>query len=114
MANFVIDNNFWEKTQDINTGSERIIKTAATLIKTEIRDRSYNNGIHRTNKETQSPWIPDNLRIFLSCFAKSSLKQESIEQVITKSTSLMQTPPLLFALAIEVYHLYGSKSFNDE
>ena len=26
----------------------------------------------------------------------------------------MQIPPLLFALAIEVNHLYGSKWFNDE
>ena len=52
MANFIIDKNFWEKTQDINTGSERIIKTAATLNKTEIRDQS-NNGFYRTNKETQ-------------------------------------------------------------
>ena len=54
MANFIINKNFWKKTQDINTGSERIIKTAATLIKTETRDRSYNNGFYRTNKKTQS------------------------------------------------------------
>ena len=53
MANFIIDKNFWEKTLDINTGSERIIKTAATLNKTEIRDQSNNNGFYRTNKETQ-------------------------------------------------------------
>ena len=31
MANFIINKNFREKTQDINTESERIIKTAATL-----------------------------------------------------------------------------------
>ena len=34
MANFIINKNFREKTQEINTESERIIKTAATLIKT--------------------------------------------------------------------------------
>ena len=36
MTNFIINKNFREKTQDINTESERIIKTAANLIKKEI------------------------------------------------------------------------------
>ena len=107
MANFIINKNFKEKTQDITTESGRIIKTAGTLIKTEIRDRSYSNDFYPTNKEMQSPWILDNLRTFLSSFTKSSLKQESIGQVITKSTSPMQIPPLLFALAVEVDHLCG-------
>ena len=89
MVNFIINKNFREKTQDINTETIRIIKTAATLIKTEIRDQSYNNDFYPINKEIQSPWIPDNLSTFLSCFTKSSLKQESIGQVITKSTSPM-------------------------
>ena len=78
MANFIINKYFKEKTQDINTESERIIKTAATLIKIEIRDRSYNNNFYPTNKEIQGPWILDNLRIFLSCFTKSSLKQDRL------------------------------------
>ena len=75
MANFTINKYFKEKTQDINTESERIIKTAATLIKIEIRDRSYNNDFYPTNKEIQGPWILDNLRIFLSCFTKWKMDQ---------------------------------------
>ena len=92
MANFITNKNFREKTQYINTESERIIKTAATLIKAEIRDRSYNNNFCPTNKEIQSPWVADNLRTFLSCFTKSSLKQESNEQVITTNFANAYTP----------------------
>ena len=51
MANFIINKNFRENKQDINTESERIIKTAATLIKTEIRDRAYKKEFYPTNKE---------------------------------------------------------------
>ena len=51
IANFNINKNFKEKTQGINTKSERIIETAATLIKTVIRDRSYNNNLYPKNKE---------------------------------------------------------------
>ena len=51
MINFIINKNFREKTQEINTESERIIKTAATLIKTEIRDRSYSNDFYTTKKK---------------------------------------------------------------
>ena len=50
IANFIINKNYREKTQDINTESERIIKTAATLFKTEIRNRSDNNDFYPTNK----------------------------------------------------------------
>ena len=75
-----INKNFRGKTQDINTESERIIETAATLIKTEIRDQSYSD-FYPTKKEIQSPWIPDNLQAFLSSFTKSSLKQDRLSLI---------------------------------
>ena len=40
MENFILNTKFKEKAQDIKEESERNIKTAANLIKAEIRERS--------------------------------------------------------------------------
>lgn len=114
MANFIINTKFKERFQDIKEESEMIIKTAANLIKSEIREKSYTNESYPTSEEIQSQWIPDSLRLFMSSFTKSIVKQESIGQSIVKSTSHQQLPPLLFALAVEVDHIYGSRWLNDE
>ena len=51
MTNFIINKNFREKTQDINTESERIIKTAANLIKKEIEiDPTTTTSIQQITK----------------------------------------------------------------
>ena len=36
------------------------------------------------NEISQGRWIPENLRLFMSCLTKSEIKQESIEQCIVK------------------------------
>ena len=114
MANFIINTKFKEKAQDIKEESKRIVKTAANLIKAEIRERSYNNEFYPTSGEIQSQWIPDSLRMFLSSFTNSIVKQESIGQSIVKLASPLQIPPLLFALAVEVDNIHGSRWLNDE
>ena len=60
-------------------------------------------------------WIPDNLRMLMSNFTKSELKQEAIGQRIVKLANPNRSMlPLLFRLAVELDYLYGSKRLIDE
>ena len=47
-------------------------------------------------------------------FTKSRIQTESIDQCIVKTVAATKIPPILFALAVEVDHLYGSRWLNDE
>jgi len=78
MANFIINNKYRERKEDLQEESQRIIKAAANLIKADIREKAYDFTSYPTTEEIRSDWIPDSLRLFLSIFTKSNLKQESI------------------------------------
>ena len=78
MANFIINKKFRERKEDILEESERIIRTAANLIRADIREKGYNTESYPTSDEIQDQWIPESLRIFMSGFTESNLKQESI------------------------------------
>ena len=114
MASFIINNKFRERKDDIQEESRRIIEAAANLIRAEIREKQYDSSSYPTTEEITSPWIPDSLRIFMASFTKSTLKYESIGKCIIKVASPMKIPPILFALGVEVDHIYRSKWLNDE
>ena len=52
--------------------------------------------------------------MFLSVFSCSELQQESIGQAVVKLASPNVIPPILFALAVEVDNLFGSRWLIDE
>ena len=90
------------------------IKAAANLIKAEIREKDYRTDIYPTSDEIKDDWIPESLRLFLGIFTNSRIQKESIGQCIVKTVTATKIPPILFALAVEVDHLYGSRWLNDE
>ena len=109
MANFIINQKFKERKESVEDESVRIIQAAANLIKAEIREKEYDTSMYPTCEEINSDWIPESLRVFLGIFTSSRLRQESIGQCIVKSSAPKKIPPILFALGVEMDHLYGSK-----
>lgn len=74
----------------------------------------YDTNNYPTSSQISDEWSPNNLRLLLSHFTKSKLRQESIAQCIVKAVSPNSLPPLLFGLGVELDHLYGSKWLNEE
>jgi len=114
MANFIINKKFKEREIDIENETKRIIKAAVSLIKAEIRNKEYRTDVYPTSDEIKDEWIPESLRLFLSMFTNSTIKQESIGQCIVKAAASTKIPPMMFALGVEVDHLFGSRWLNDE
>lgn len=114
MANFIINKKFGENKDTIEDKASRIINAAANLIKSDIRNKQYDTTHYPTTTDITNKWVPESLRLFLSSFTKSLLRQESISQCIVKATSPNTVPPLLFGLGVELDHLYGSKWLNEE
>ena len=100
----------------MNEEKKRILKTAATLIKTELREINSNPAVYPSVLDAQcTDWIPDSLRFFLSHFTSSKLKIESIGQCIVKAALPRSVlPPIMFALAVELDLVFGSKWLIDQ
>ena len=90
------------------------IRTAAQLIKKEIKEMACDIENYPSSEEIKNNWIPDSLRLFLSFLSDSILKQGSIGQCLVKLVSHSQLPPLLFGLAVEADNLFGSRWLINE
>ena len=113
-----IINDRWytERNRDIDEEKIRIIKTAATLIKAELREMSSDPSLYPSVDDARrTDWIPESMRLFLSHFTNSKLKIESIGQCIVKAALPRSViPPILFALAVELDLVFGSKWLIDQ
>ena len=68
-----------------------------------------------TEEASKVAWIPDTLRHFLKQVIKSEVKVESIGHCIVKGVLPRSfTPPILFALAVELDHMFGSRWLNTQ
>ena len=114
MAKYIIDNGRKQRSENISIETNNILRSAALLIKTDIRDKEYSNEYYPSSQEVTEKWIPPSLRQFLSHFTQSELKQESVGQTIVKLSAPSQNPPILFALTVEMDNLYGSRWLIDE
>ena len=114
MAKFIINSNTKKGLVGTENESETILKKAALLIKTEIRDMTINKEYYPSSNDVKNNWIPEKLKMFLSFFTKSELQQESIGQTIVKVSAPNQIPPILFALSVEMDNLFGSRWLIDE
>ena len=70
---------------------------------------TVNNEYCPSSNVVKDNWIPEKLKMFLSFFTTSELKQESIGKTIVKLSSPNQIPPILFALSVEMDNLFGSR-----
>ena len=120
MVSYIVSDTWYtERKEDINDEVERIIKTAAKLVKNNIKESTVSN----TNRSCTYPtvedaekiaWIPELLRYFLSVLINQRLKVESISQCITKgSFSGSLIPPILLLLSVEMDSVFASRWLID-
>ena len=115
-ANYIINSKWYDDRQD-NIGDEaiRIIRTAAKIIRGEIREAEYDvdfypGSDHIKDNIKGKEWLPRTLQVFMSELISSNLKQVSLGQCIVKAARPNSCiPPLMFALSIELDHMFGSK-----
>ena len=74
MANFIINKKFKEKKNDVEGESERIIKTAADLIKAEIREMVHDEEHYPTCEDVNRDWIPKSLFKFVQIVKNTTRK----------------------------------------
>ena len=73
------------------TETERIIKTAAKLIKTEIKSETPNQANMYPSKEDMLNFqssLPTNLELFMKELIKNELRQASIGQAMMKAVKI--------------------------
>ena len=119
-AHVIVDSWYKDRKSNIDQESERIIATAAKLIKFEIREKQYQCDYYPDNTDIKDlnygkEWLPRPLLLFLQHLILSETKQVSIGQCIVKANRpLSSIPPLLFGLGVEMDHVFGSKWLIDE
>ena len=112
-AHYIINQRYYdERSSDPVEESLRVIKTAAKLIRSDIRDWDYNNLFYPSTEDLQSPectksWLPEYLSYFLDELFDDEIKQSSIGQCIVKAVRPRSVlPPLLFGIGVEMDHIF--------
>ena len=121
MAKYIINEKWYsEKKANIEDEAERIVITAAKIIRAEIRDKKYNSDSYPTNEdisniEKSREWIPHHLQPLIKTIVSSELKQNSIGQCIVQAARTRSViTSTLFGLGTEVDHVFGSKWLINE
>ena len=115
MASYIVSDTWYaERKEDINDEAKRIIKTAAKLVKNNIKESIISN----TNSSCTYPttedaekigWIPELLRYFLSLLINQRLKVESIGQCIMKGSFPRSViPTFLLSLSVEMDYVFAA------
>ena len=79
MASYIISKRLNDEKGDTEDETESIIKAAADLIKSEIREMKYDSEYYPTCQDiVDRNWVPKSLMQFLSMFKLSDLRLESI------------------------------------
>ena len=97
-------NDMWYENQrgDSNNESERIVKTTAKLIVSEIRNQTFDCGYYSDNSSMSDDqenidWLTHNMKLLMEFFASFLIQQANIGQCITHATRPQSTiPPMLF------------------
>ena len=121
MTSYIVSDTWCaERKEDINDEAKRIIKTAAKLVKNNIKESiiSNKNGscTYPTIEDAEKiGWLPELLRYFLSLLINQRLKVESIGQCIMKGSFPRSViPPILLSLSVEMDYMFASKWFIDQ
>ena len=94
------------ESTNLHNGAESIVKTAAKLIVSEIRNQTFDCGYYSDNDHISDvqknvDWLTLNLKLFMEVCASSSLQQGSIRQCIIHAIRPRSTlPSMLFRLAV--------------
>ena len=119
MIDYYLNDLGKKKTQnDKDKDGEKLVMTAAKLIKAEIREKKYDTSTYPKTTDIHNKtggWIRKLLKVFLEVLVRSDLRQNSIGQAIVQvakpSSTIMPVP---FGLAVELDHVFGSRWLLDE
>jgi hypothetical protein len=113
-CNFIISDAWYNnRSVDSDTEHERIVKSSARLIASQIRDLNVDMNSYPSVSDILSGGkdiIPPLLKLFLQSLIGSVKKQTALAQCIIQAAKprgvLM---PLQFGLGVQMEHLFGSK-----
>jgi hypothetical protein len=116
MANLIISDKWYsEREKSAEDDSVRIVRTAAMLIKSQIRDTPYNTEVYPnndtiTNRQHAKNWMPNLLQEFLHGITSNELKQIAIgHSIVQASRPRSVISPVLFSIGVSLDHVFGSK-----
>ena len=93
--------------------TEKIVKDAARLTASEIRQMPYCTSKYPTVQEMSldnDEVVPPLLRLFIQSLVRTELKQSSLEQVLIQASRPESCiMPVLFGLAAQLDHQFGSE-----
>jgi len=105
---------YWYADRSDDNSSERVMKDAACLIASEIRDMKYSNDVYpcvveigKVSEDNQP--FPLSLLLFIQSIARSSrLKQVAVAQALIQAARPQSClMPLLFGLSVQLDHEFG-------
>ena len=110
----MIINDAWynDRKTDLRHEVRRIVKAAAKILNSGIRDASCRTDFYRNSDDIAmgKEWLPNLLKTFLEEMIPSEVKQASIGQSIMHAARPRSSlPPILFSLGVGLDHAYGSK-----
>ena len=122
MANYIVNEKWFNmRNSNMEKEVERIVLTAARLIREEIRNISFETKNYpdaddiKESISEKSKWKPPLLNIFLSSLIPNEIKKSSLSQCIIKAAKPRSAlPPILFGLGVECDHIFGSKWLINE
>ena len=102
----------WYKNrkEDADEKSKCIISTAAKILISEIRSRTFECDSNPANEcisdlDKNMEWLPPKLRLFMETLIRLPIKRASIGQCLANAIRPRSIiPPLLFGLAVEMDH----------
>lgn len=95
--------------------AERIIKTAAKILKGVIKNHTHQTDFYPTIddiRNSNNDHVPDLLKLFVAEVIKSPLKQISISQALFAASKARSLMPLQFGLAVATDNRLASKWLN--
>ena len=113
----MVEKSLKGKEIDDITESERIVKTAAKLIKPELKsDKNFINEYpSKEDIKDHSNSLALPLRLFMKELVVGEVKQSSLGQAIKKARKTRSyVPSLFFRLGVELVHMFGSKWLLNE
>lgn len=121
MAKYLINEKWYaDKKDNIEEETERVVVTAAKVIRAQLREMIYDKKTYPTSQDISDiehgkKWIPRYLQTFLDIIIPSEIRQTSIGHSIVQSArSKSVITPLLFGVGVEMDHVFGSRWLVEE
>jgi len=120
IAKHIINDLWYEnRNKDVESEAERIVKTAAKLILSEIRSQYFDCDNYPSKEDIQDGeknlnCLTPNLKMFMQLCVRSSIQQASIGQCLMHAIRpRSMLPPVLFGLTVELDHVFRSRWLLD-